>query len=37
MDYVFINENNRKEVTNFICEHWLSTDMVIRGNDSNSL
>ena len=31
MEYVFINEENRKEVTDFIVEHWLSAEMVIRG------
>ena len=30
MEYIFINEENRK-VTDFIVEHWLSAEMVIRG------
>lgn len=31
MEYVFINEENREAVTDFICEHWLTTEMIIRG------
>lgn len=31
MEYVFINEENRKDVTDFIIKHWLSAEMVIRG------
>ena len=31
MEYVFINEENRREVTDFIVEHWLSAEMVIHG------
>lgn len=26
MEYIFINEENRKEVTDFIVEHWLSAE-----------
>lgn len=32
MEYVYINEENRKEVTDFIIQHWLSAEMVIRGH-----
>ena len=31
MEYVFINEEKCKEVTDCIVEHWLSAEMVIRG------
>lgn len=31
MKYVPINNDNRLQVTNFIAERWLSTDMIIRG------
>lgn len=31
MKYIPINKQNRQQVTNFIAERWLSTDMIIRG------
>ncbi len=30
--YVFINEENRSDINSFISSHWLTTEMIIRGN-----
>lgn len=32
MNCVFVNEKKRQKVINFIRKHWLSTEMIIRGN-----
>lgn len=32
MEYISVNPQNRAAVTAFISEHWLTTEMIIRGN-----
>lgn len=32
MQYFSVNSQNRAAVTAFISEHWLTTEMIIRGN-----
>lgn len=32
MKFTSVNEENRSEVTTFICEQWLTSKMIIRGN-----
>jgi ribosomal protein S18 acetylase RimI-like enzyme len=31
MDIKIISAENRKQINDFVCSHWFSTDMVVRG------